>query len=270
MIKARVSKNLRGTIVLPTISPFALSANKEIFFTEDQINSADIQGALAKKLLIILDGPSQKHVKFSKVTNLSFGSVSLPGANTVLRAGKSIDINVNLLDTPVYRQMVASGLIAVDLKFKTGASAVEDIKDADLKPKAKNTPKPKKGKKLLVEEESQIIPANMQIGRPITVRPGTDSDGRGTATPTRGNSAKTQKAAAKKGTPDKKTKHAIRKIGDDGLLLDINAPDIEDDAEDFLIDPRTGKKVVGDDGIIFVDHEQTQQRMNPKLRKNQS
>lgn len=274
MIKARVSKNLKGTIVLPTISPFAISANKEVYFSENQINSADIQGALAKKLLIIVDGPTQSNVKFSKVTNLSFGSVTLPGANAVLRAGKSMDVNSELIDTPVYRQMISSGLIAVDLKLKTGAAKVEEIADADLKPKAKakNEPKPKKGKKatkeLLIDEEADpIIPANMQIGRPITVQPGVDAEGRGTATPTRGNNAKVQKAAAKKGTPDKKTnKHAVRKIDDDGLLLDLNAPDVEEEAEDFLLDPRTGKKVTGDDGIIFVDQEQAATRMNPRLK----
>jgi hypothetical protein len=256
MIKARVSKNLKGTIMLPTISPVALYANKEVVFTEEQFSAADIQGALRKHLLIMLDGPSVKSIKMAKVTNLSFGSVTLPNVG-VVRAGKSMEINADLLKTPVYIQMVDSGLIAVNLKFKTGTPMLEDIETANVKPKGKR-------KEAKADEVEPVIPPNMQKGRAITMDIEADAKGGVTATPKRAAVAQSKKAAAKKGTPDKK-KHGIRKV-EDSLLIDPNS-DAEDEAEDFLLDPRTGKKVTGDDGIIFVDHEQAQQRMNPKLRK---
>jgi hypothetical protein len=231
-------------------------ANSEICITEEQLLAADIQGALSKKLLIITDGPTQNNAQFSKITNLSFSSVSLPGANTVLRAGKSIDIRTDLLELPVYKKMVDDGLIAVDIEFKTGAKKISKVANAEIKSK-------KKAKK---EEPDPIIPANMQIGKPITVNQGTDANGRAVAEIKQAELAQ-RKPPAKKGTPDKKTnKHAVRKVESDGLLLDLNAPDVEEEAEDFLLDPRTGKKVAADEGIIFVDQEQAQQRMNPKLK----
>lgn len=261
MIKARVSKNLKGAIMLPTIGPKALIANDVVYCTEEQLFSADIQGALAKKLLIMLEGPSQNEVKFSKITNLSFGSVSLPGANAVLRAGKSIDIRSDLIDTPVYRKMIRDGLIAIDIKFKTGAKEIKDVADADIKPKKGG----KKAKAVEPNEEDVVIPANMQIGRPITAAQGVDKNGRAIVEMKRGDNT-VRKAPAKKGTPDKKNKHAVRKAHNDDLLLDLNAPDVEEEAEDFLLDPRTGKKVAQNEGIIFVDQEQSQQRMNSKLK----
>lgn len=254
MIKARVSKNLRGSIILPTVGSKPFVANSEIEITQNQLLAADIQGALAKKLLIITDGPSQKDAQFSKITNLSFSSLSLPGANAVLRAGKSIDIRTDLLDTPDYRKMISQGLIAVDIQFKTGSKKVEKIAKSEITTK----------KKKEVIEDEPIVPANMQIGKPITVSQGVDEEGRAIAEIKQSEITK-RKQPAKHGTPDKKTK-TIKKSDSDSLLLDLNAPDVEDEEEDFLLDPRTGKKVVADEGIIFVDQEQTQQRMNPKLK----
>ena len=262
MIKARVSKNLRGTMMLPTVSPLALSANTEVFFTEEQLYAADIQGALNKKLLIMVDGPSQKQFTSVKVTNLSFSSISLPNVG-IVRAGKTMDIRSDLVDTPVYRKMVQDGLIAFDLQFKTGKPQIEEIAAADIKRKRG---RPRK------EALDISIPANMQKGRAITVKVASDSDGNAEAVAVRGEAPKSQKAAAKKGTLDAKKKHGIRRLAEEDLLIDPNAPDTEEDAEDFLLDPRTGKKVTGDDGIIFVDAEQAEARRasHPVLRNKKN
>lgn len=267
MIKARVSKNLKGSIMLPTVGPKAFTANNEVFMTEEQLYAADIQGALSKKLLIMLDGPSQKDVKFTNVTNLSFGSVSLPGANVVLRAGKSCEVRSDVLDTPVYRKMVKDGLIALDLKLKTGAPKAEKIGDAEIKRDAKGKPKTRKliAMEEVDEEADPIIPANMQIGRPITMQQSIDKSGRAVAKANRADLPKQTKQAAKKGTPDKQKKHGIKRVEAESLIYDPDAV-VDEDGSDFLIDPRTGKTVAGDDGIIFVDHEQSQARMNPRLK----
>ncbi len=257
MITARVSKNLKGTIMLPSVGPKAFIANNVVYFNDDLLYAADIQGALSKRLLIMVEGPSQSNVKMTKVTNLSFGSVSLPQVG-VLRAGKSMDVRSDLLDTPVYRKLEKDKVIAIDLKLKTGKTKVKDIANADIKTL--------KNKQMMEDEEiDPSVPANMQKGRPITVKLGTDKNGNALAETVRGEIPKSQKAAAKKGTPDKQKKHGVRRAQEDSLLIDPNAQDIEEEA-DFLIDPRTGKKVAGDDGIIFVDHEQAQARMNPRLK----
>lgn len=248
MIKARISKNMRGTIMLPTVSSTALPANKEVFFNDEQFYAADIQGAIQRKLLVVLEGePSKEDVRMVKITVLSFGSVLLPGIG-IIRSAKTIEIPSKLLDTDPYRQLVKAGLISVNMKLKTGKSTL--ITD---------NPKGRK-KDEIVEEVDPSVPANMQKGRAITVNSDEDGDAivvRAEAPKVKTNAKKTSKKDAAKG---------IKRVQEESLLIDPSAPDAPEEAEDFLIDPRTGKKVVVTDDVTFVDHEQTAARMNPRLR----
>jgi len=256
MIKARVSKNLKGGMMLPTVSRQALTANADVYFTEDQQYAADIQVAIAKKLLIIVSGASGKEAKLTKVTNLSFGSVSLPGVG-VLRAGKSMEIRADLASTPPFRVLEKDGLVAYDLKFNVGNPQEDEVEAINLK-------KPSSKKLRDMAEDDAVIRVNMQKGRPITVDVGIDENGRSVSKTSRGYSAK---QAVKKSSKDEgKKAQGIKRIAEDSLLIDPNADDTED-VGDFLLDPRTGKPIEDTQDVIFVDHEQTAARMNPRLKE---
>ena len=57
-----------------------------------------------------------------------------------------------------------------------------------------------------------------------------------------------------------------RRVAEEALLHDPKKEDDNSKDDDFLIDPRSGEPIKEQNDIIFVDAEQTQERMNPILK----
>lgn len=197
MVKLRVSKNLRGTIVLPSVGNAAYDANKPIDITEDQYWSPDVQGALAKKLIVLVSGPSPKVVQSRKVTNLTFGSIALPKVG-ILRSGKTIAVPEELLKTADYTKLLEKKKIVIDYVPKVG------------------------------KQQKDILQPNQQDAQTVIV----DVDGVKSAKMTKG--PKVTKATKKVGRPSKlKSKKNAK---DDGLLIDPENDENEkgDDGINFV------------------------------------
>lgn len=139
-MKARVSKNLKGTLSLSSISTQALQRNQEIDLDLEQYWKADVQQAIRKRYLIITKGEPRAipEVEIVKLTN---GSVTLPELrkgepSKVLRDNTPYKLRAEYLERSDFQKMIKAGLIEVVGKAKkmsfNGPEATERTVARDL------------------------------------------------------------------------------------------------------------------------------------------
>lgn len=109
-MKARVTKKLKGTIVLGSVTHKSMVASQEFELSEEQYWADDVQSALRKGWITCADAP--KLPKTVTVTNISLGSVSVPGIG-VLSSGKSAELPLKFSDSLDVERLVKSKKVAL-------------------------------------------------------------------------------------------------------------------------------------------------------------
>jgi hypothetical protein len=122
MMKARVSKNLKGTMSLPAISKKKFERNDEMEISSDQYWSYEVQNAIKKKYLLILKG-EPKALESVEIVKVKPGSLPLPvekkgDIGKVLRDDTPFRLKASLLKTPEYQTLLRKDLIAIVGKVK--------------------------------------------------------------------------------------------------------------------------------------------------------
>jgi hypothetical protein len=121
-MKARVSKNLTGTIVLGSVGVKSFTANQEFELTKEQYWSPDVQSAITKGWIVCAVKP--KKAKTVQVTNISLGSVSIPGSG-VLRSGKSVEMDISHVESLDIKRLEAAK------KIRVGAGKSKAIREPE-------------------------------------------------------------------------------------------------------------------------------------------
>lgn len=164
-MRARISKNLKGSIILNSIGPGAMVASREFSMTEEQYWAPDIQLAIGKHLVILLDD-APPAATLHKVTNLGFSSISLPKVG-VLRGGRSVDVHSDVLKMDEYKALRDAGCIAIDLNLETGGIAAISRETATIeREKEAEKPKVKRGR-----PRKEVTVAS---DKPVTLKPDSD------------------------------------------------------------------------------------------------
>ncbi len=116
LIKGRISKKLTGAICIPTISQQAMTANMPFEIDEKQFWAPDIQRALQMKKIVFTSKTPEQSDRVV-LTNISIGSVSIPGYG-VVRSANSIRIPKEDAKKADVQRLLEDGKISVDGKKK--------------------------------------------------------------------------------------------------------------------------------------------------------
>lgn len=141
-MKARVSKNLKGTLSLPTISSRAMSCNAEFELDLEQYWKPDVQAAILKKFVVITSG-EPKCISEVEIVKTTPGSISLPIVKKVLRDDTPFRIREDILNRIEFKKLIKDKLIVVLGKAsKVSKTAPEATETRVARDVAKELPSP--------------------------------------------------------------------------------------------------------------------------------
>lgn len=141
-MKARVSKNLKGTLSLSSISTQALQRNQEIDVDLEQYWKPDVQDAIRKRFLIITKG-EPRAIPEVEIVKTTKGSLTLPELKKgepakVLRDNTPFKLRAEYLERSDFLKMRNAGLIEIVGKVRktviSGPEATERTIARDLAP----------------------------------------------------------------------------------------------------------------------------------------
>jgi hypothetical protein len=205
-VKARVSKNLKGTLSLPSVSAQAFKKNDEFELSADQYWRPDVQAAVHKRFIVITAGEPKK-IPEVEIVKIGAGSVTLPVLKKVLRDDKPFRVKAELLEHLEFKKLFKAKLIdivgrsskaektpKVEAREEKVARRIEDVPEAAQK----------KGENGLVWDAGAIADHEQSV----------------------------EEGEAKKATRKKGKKAAPKKAANDSLIIDTDAP-AEADSDDI-------------------------------------
>jgi hypothetical protein len=232
-MKVRISKNLKGRIVIPILSHRSIEANTTFEITEEHFWSKDIQQAISKRLLVVegvqpksvvVEGVQPKSVTtMKKITNVSKTAVSLPGLG-LLKPRQSVSVDEELLMTENFRRLLDKRILREEGKAS-----------------------PAKAEKAKKEE---VIDSPVNDWKAVIIDPNEEGESRTKSVEPRTRNGK---------KPTVKNKTGALKTGDESIIIDPRAKSVEEDDDEDREDT----------DVIFVDREQQKERIkkHPVLSK---
>jgi hypothetical protein len=236
---ARVSKNFKGTICIPSVSQKGMTAGETFYMDDATYWKPDVQNALSKRMIVALGEDAPKPQETVYLTNITGGSVTVPGVG-VIRAGESQGVSADL----------------------AGSQACKELESVRVLKISKREPAPpKRGRgrprKHPVSESPPAKPRKKDPAEwnPLAWNPLTEDGKR---------AGKPLPTVLKLNENPKPLNKRAKK---DDYLLDPD--DDDDDDDDLLIDPGDDDDEEEEDGIVWADRDENKKRIaaHPVLGK---
>ena len=230
---ARVSKKLKGSICIPSVSQKSMVANQEFYIDDAMLYKPDVQNALSKKMIIPVGEDVPKPESVVYITNIVKGSISVPGVG-IIRAGETRSVSEAAAATRPVEDMEKAGVIRIGKR---------------IEPEKRKRGRPRKE---VVETPRKKDPSEWN---PLAWNPLTE-DGKVAAKP-----MPKQLKLAENPKPLKKKRRKAEEDEDAPEDMIFDPSDIEDEEDE----DDTGN-------VIWVDHEETQKRLasHPVLGKKKN
>lgn len=113
----RVSKNLKGSVSVPSLSQNGITANQSFYIDDTIPLKQDVQNALLKRLLVVSGKDAAKIGKVIHITNISNGSVTVPGLGTI-PSGKTKSVLEAAVDKKILNEIKETGLVKVSNRIE--------------------------------------------------------------------------------------------------------------------------------------------------------
>jgi len=112
-MKVRVSKNLKGRIVIPAISAKSIGANTIFEISESAFWDQNVQRAILKKLLVVDESVPKKTTEVKQIINKSTQSVALPGIG-ILKPHRKAIVKITELESEAFKRLIDLGVLSVE------------------------------------------------------------------------------------------------------------------------------------------------------------
>ena len=136
-INGHINKDLKGTIILPTLGTKSKKAGDKVVITEKELDNKDIKAAIISGQLIIDKNKTIKTIEVKNITKSSF----VLGDYGIIRSGEIKSINKLDLELPSIKELLDNKQISLNKNEKIAkneaqiSDKTENIKGKSIKNK---------------------------------------------------------------------------------------------------------------------------------------